>query len=367
MAISPGPIVLYAAIVGCPSYINTRYPTFMSPSIRVVIPFWEGHAYIEACVASIASSHHKVNEVIIVDNSPTPLRLSQHLLGLVPLKVIRCRPSIGFGRACNVGLRYATTQGTDITILLNQDARLDTCTVSHLTNFLVAHPSCFAAAPLSFEYNGEGISAAFTKMYLAPNTDLIRDLVLGKLKESYIVSNKGVNASCLALNGSALQRVGGFDPLFMMYGEDGELLQRACNDGFEIALLPHARHFHRHSLGSEGSTPGGNIIQRWCRRGIIITLLKDESRTTRQALTSAMTFVRRSYVRSIRHLRVRDLFEFVSSDLSLLLTLPRILRHRKRERLIQAIEQQAVKDIAPSILRTEVPCRDNNRVSAIAH
>lgn len=316
----------------------------MSLSVRVVIPFWEGHAYIEACLASIERSHHQVNEVIVVDNSPSRLQMSARLCGSLSCTVIRCRPSIGFGRACNVGLQYAIERGSDFIILLNQDAKLEPSTVGHLVTFLAANRAFFAAAPLSLDYDGEGISAAFVRMYLAPNTELIQDLTLGKVKESYRVSNKGVNASCLALNVSLLQKTGGFDPIFMMYGEDRELLQRARNDGFDIALLPHARHLHRHSLANEASLLRRHAIQRWFRRGILVTLLKDESRPTMRAVAATIACMCGSYLRCMQRFRLEELVGHLIADLGLVPHIGRTLRHRNRKVLLDAIDQQVLHD-----------------------
>ncbi len=336
----------------------------MSPSVRVVIPFWEGHAYIEQCLASIEGSHHEVDEVIVVDNSPSRLQMNECLRGSLPRTVIRCRPSIGFGRACNVGLQYAIERGSDVIILLNQDAKLEASTVGYLVTFLSANRTFFAAAPLSLDYDGEAICSAFVKMYLAPNTELIQDLALGKVKESYRVSNNGVNASCLALNASLLRNVGGFDPIFMMYGEDRELLQRARNDGFDVALLPHARHFHRHSLANETAIPRRQAIQRWCRRGTLVTLLKDESRPTMRAVAAALACMCRSYLRCVKRLRLEELVGHLIADLGLLPHIGRTLRHRKRRVLLDAIDQQVLGDIV-EVSSHSLKLSDNPLVSVI--
>ncbi|MCX5900139.1 MAG: glycosyltransferase, partial [Proteobacteria bacterium] len=78
------------------------------------------------------------------------------------------------------------------------------------------------------------------------------DAVLGHLHKIYDVPF--VNAAAWLMRRSLLETVGGFDPIFFMYGEDNDYCVRARHHGFKIGITPEARIFHRHGAASGPSS-----------------------------------------------------------------------------------------------------------------
>lgn len=57
-----------------------------------------------------------------------------------------------------------------------------------------------------------------------------------------------VNAAAWMLNPACIQKTGGFHPVFFMYGEDWELLNRVEHAGFKVGLVPQVSMFHDREL-----------------------------------------------------------------------------------------------------------------------
>ena len=74
---------------------------------------------------------------------------------------------------------------------------------------------------------------------------LYRDAYCQIVKEVY--STDYINAAAWLLSKRTLELVGGFDPLFTLYGEDDDYLHRVRYHGLKIGLCPKQRIVHDHT------------------------------------------------------------------------------------------------------------------------
>ena len=86
---------------------------------------------------------------------------------------------------------------------------------------------------------------------------LISDLIT-KQYSSDIYDFKFINAAAWFIPIKVFYNVGGFDPIFFMYGEDDNYSQRVQFHGFKIGVIPNAMIFHdspnnNYQLGKFGS------------------------------------------------------------------------------------------------------------------
>jgi GT2 family glycosyltransferase len=96
--------------------------------IGVVIPAFNKAHLTERCLRSLLDSSSRVSEVIVIDNASqdqTPILLSEwrkHFLQKgIPFETIRNPNNVGFGRACNQGIRMLTQPWI---VILNNDTWL---------------------------------------------------------------------------------------------------------------------------------------------------------------------------------------------------------------------------------------------------
>lgn len=222
------------------------------PTLKVyaVIVSHNGSAWICRAIESLQQSAIPVS-IVVVDNSSEDatdelVRRSYRDVMLF------CMPSnLGFGAANNHGIRYALSQGADYVILLNQDARVASDTIEALVNLMEEKSDFGIISPLQLDYQGSGLNRNFVS-YLQGNDLLMPDALLGRLQEVYEVPF--VNAAAWLVRGKVFETVGGFDPIFFMYGEDNDYCCRARYRGFKVGIAPKKIACHR-DTGSSYPNP----------------------------------------------------------------------------------------------------------------
>src|SRR4051812_39296637 len=94
-------------------------------SIYVVIPFYNGDAFIVACLDSLRQMDGFRNgKVVIVDNSNEETEINSIAKRYEFVHLIQTAPSLGFAKANNLGAQYALKEGAEFIVLLNQDTIL---------------------------------------------------------------------------------------------------------------------------------------------------------------------------------------------------------------------------------------------------
>lgn len=204
------------------------------------VPYWYGR-----CFTSLRESLLPV-QTVVIDNASTDGTgpyLRQHF---PEVKLIEAKDNLGFGRANNLGLRYALQQGAHYVFLLNQDAWIARDSLSRLVQLSQAHPEYGLLAPMNLSKERDRVTRGFMPLLCdARNTDacaFAEDLYFNRLQDVYKV--RSVNASAWLIPRRTLESLGGFDPLFFHYGEDDNYLQRMEYHGFQAGLCPKVRVVH---------------------------------------------------------------------------------------------------------------------------
>jgi GT2 family glycosyltransferase len=122
--------------------------------------------------------------------------------------------------------------------------------IDSLVKLLDAHPDYGIISPLHLDYQGKGIDRLFFQ-HIRDELGLMSDAFFEQLHDSYEV--QFVNAAIWLVSRRVFNEVGGFDPLFFMYGEDQDYCQRVRYHGFKVALSPQAKAYH--GQGGRGDTP----------------------------------------------------------------------------------------------------------------
>jgi len=211
------------------------------PKVYAVVVTHNGSAWIRAALESLCDSSLPVS-IVVVDNAS-----GDDTAGIVrdfcPGAELLCLPAnLGFGAANNRGIRHALSAGADYILLLNQDAKVTPEAVGRLVCLMEQHPDFGVLSPLQLSYDGDGIDPPFLS-YMQSNASLIDDALLHRLQGVYEVPF--VNAAVWMVRRTVFDEVGGFDPLFFMYGEDNDYCSRVRCRGFHIGIAPNITAHHR--------------------------------------------------------------------------------------------------------------------------
>lgn len=211
----------------------------MEVKVFVIVVTYNGTQWYNRCFESLRHSSIPV-QTIVVDNASKDGTVEYLKENFPEIYLITSQENLGFGRANNIGMRYALDQGCDFVFLLNQDTWIEPETVETLVNCHKNHPEYGIISPMQMNANLNHLN--FLLDDGNRNCDFLSDLYCGIVKDLYPVSY--VNAAAWLLPRNTLEKIGGFCPIIFHYGEDDDYLNRARFHRFKIGVCPAARIVH---------------------------------------------------------------------------------------------------------------------------
>ncbi|MBQ8527284.1 MAG: glycosyltransferase family 2 protein [Lachnospiraceae bacterium] len=215
----------------------------------VVIPNYNGIAYLEDCLTFLKRSRETEFETIVVDNGSIDesVRLIKERFPWV--HVVELHENTGFSHAVNVGIKAAETE---YVLLLNNDTVVEHDFVARLEETMDKHPEYFSCSSKMLSMKQPEIIDDAGDYYCALGWAFARGK--GKSSERFTVAGE-VFAACA---GAAIYRrevfrqIGYFDELHFAYLEDIDVGYRARLRGYKNGYCPAAVVYHAGS-GSSGS------------------------------------------------------------------------------------------------------------------
>lgn len=218
-------------------------------AVTVLIPNYNGEAFIENCLVSLSKQTFKDFDILIVDNNSEDKSADFIEQNFPEVKLVRLDQNYGFSRAVNEGIRLIKS---DYLILLNNDTVCDEHFVEALVTEIKKDDKVFSVASKMLQmYSPEKIDGA-GDLYCA----LGWAFALGKDR-----NKKHYEKACnvfSACGGAAIYRrdlfeqIGYFDELHFTYLEDVDVGYRARIMGYKNRYTPEAIVYHAGS-GSTGS------------------------------------------------------------------------------------------------------------------
>ena len=190
------------------------------PKIFVIVVTYKGQQWYDRCFTSLRESDMLV-ETIVIDNGNdgTTEYLKEHF---PEITILPNTENLGFGKANNMGMRYALDHGGDYVFLLNQDAWIFPDTMEQLVAAAEANPEYGIVAPVQCNKEMTKALDGVIQFLINPdnvNRELFSDLMMGMVKDIYPVAE--INAAAWLLPRKTLEMVGGFDPIFRIMARIG--------------------------------------------------------------------------------------------------------------------------------------------------
>lgn len=172
--------------------------------VTVIIPNYNGIAYIKDCLDSLKMQSYPDFEIIVVDNASTDGSCEVVEKDFPEVKLIKLSQNFGFCRAVNEGIRVTKTK---YLILLNNDTKADKDFVRELRNAIDAHDDTFSVAAKMLQMNAPDKIDAAGDLYCA----LGWAFALGKDKKSDRYNKESVIFS--ACGGASIYRKSMFEQI----------------------------------------------------------------------------------------------------------------------------------------------------------
>lgn len=211
--------------------------------VLVITITYNAMSWAERCLGSVKRSNCPA-DIYIVDNGSCD-GTQEYIRNNYPEAIfIQNESNQGFGRANNLGLKYALDNGYDYVYLLNQDAWIFPDTIEKLIAVHNRHPEYGILSPMQCQANMHYMDSKFVtnvcnNIY---RNQLINDLFFNKRRSIYEVPN--VMAAHWLISRECVIRVGGFSPTFPHYGEDDNYCDRAHYFNYKIGIAPEALGVH---------------------------------------------------------------------------------------------------------------------------
>ncbi len=212
--------------------------------VFVIIVTYKGQLWYDHCFSSLRSSEVPI-QIVVVDNASKDGTV-KYIKDIYPeIHLIASDKNLGFGKANNLGIKYALDNGADYILLLNQDAWIKTDTIGGLINIHKNNPQYGILSPIHLnadETNIEKLLLNRLDDFRVTDSRLFDDMYFDRLSDVY--ETKYVNAASWFIPRETIEKIGGFDPIFFHYGEDDNYLNRVFYHGYKVGICPRLKIVH---------------------------------------------------------------------------------------------------------------------------
>ena len=217
--------------------------------VSVIIPNYNGMAYLEGVLSSLEQQAFQNFETILVDNGSSDGSVA-FVMGNFPwVHIVELPDNFGFSRAVNEGI-YASL--TPYVLLLNNDTEVDKNFVGEMLAAIKRHKKAFSCSARMICYHDRDKLDDAGNYYSALGWAYAR----GKGKDIHSFEKEGrIFTSCAGAaiyRKKVFEKIGYFDEEHFAYLEDLDVCYRARIMGYENWYAPKAVVYHVGS-GTSGS------------------------------------------------------------------------------------------------------------------
>jgi GT2 family glycosyltransferase len=197
---------------------------------------------IKNCIESILINE-PLSKIIIVDNNSGDGTV-EFVKGYQSVVLFENKQNLGFGKANNIGMKFAMENGADYIYLLNHDAYLVEPVVESLKSIMQSVKGCGILTPFHLGQNFAKLETNFAKFLFEQNvfSSFWYDRCIGDKNNIYEVDF--VPAASWFLNAETVRTVGYFAEEFFHYGEDNNYIHRCIFHGWNIYCVSNLRVVH---------------------------------------------------------------------------------------------------------------------------
>lgn len=292
----------------------------MNTKVYVIIVTYNAMKWVDRCFDSLRQSEMPCIPVVI-DNQSKDDTVNYIRKHYPEAHIIVNNENRGFGQANNQGIEWAYNQGGTHFFLLNQDAWVHPDTIDKLVNIQDKY-NIALVSPIHLNGVGDKMDYNFFgKIVLNEiNLDYVSDLELGKCKDYYTVFK--INAAAWMLSRETIETIGGFDPIYFHYGEDGNYCQRIKYHKKQVAFIPSAYvHHDRNLQGNMKVFKKQEIVMHllYCYSDVNSGLFKN---VKRKAVIHAW-FTKRALIALVTG-KIQNFWNILSGYISFLIKIPQI-------------------------------------------
>lgn len=236
-------------------------------SLSIIIVSYNVRHFLEQCLLSVRRAATGITtEVIVVDNASEDDTIFYLQPRFPEVQFIAAGANLGFAKACNLGYRQAS--GNYI-LYLNPDTLLAEDCLQKVFAFIQSTPDAGAVGVRMIDGSGRylpeskrGLPKALTSFYklcgftrLFPRSKVFARYYLGHLSPQQTNVVEVLAGAFMLLPRAVHEKVGGFDEVFFMYGEDIDLCYRILQAGYRNYYFAETTIIHFKGESTRRNTP----------------------------------------------------------------------------------------------------------------
>lgn len=213
-------------------------------TLSIIIVNYNVKYFLEQCLYSVRGAVKDVEaEVIVIDNQSQDGSLAYLEPKFPEVRFVGSDANLGFARACNRGLQLASGR---YVLFLNPDTIVAEDSFLSCLSFFETHPGCGALGVKMIDGSGKFLKeskrsfpaplTALFKLFgfsaLFPKSKVFSRYHMGHLDKDSSHEVDVLAGAFMMVRHDILEKEGGFDETFFMYGEDIDLSYRIQKSGY---------------------------------------------------------------------------------------------------------------------------------------
>jgi GT2 family glycosyltransferase len=224
--------------------------------LSVIIVNYNVRYFLEQCLYSVQKASAGIDcEIFVVDNNSVDDSLKMVSEKFTEVKIIANTENYGFSKANNQAIEVAKG---DYILLLNPDTVVEDDTFLKVISFMDTHPEAGGLGVKMVDGKGKFLPeskrglptpiVAFYKIFglskLFPNSKTFGQYHLTYLDVDKIHEVDILSGAFLLMRKTVIEKIGGLDEDFFMYGEDVDISYRITQAGYKNYYFPETRIIH---------------------------------------------------------------------------------------------------------------------------
>ena len=220
------------------------------PPVCVIVLNYNGLAFNEACLRSLAGTTYPAMRLLLVDNGSDDGSVEWVERNRKDVAVLRTGINGGWAAGNNAGIRRALADEASYVWLLNNDTEVEPDCLARLVEtaerdarigLVSPQIRCFADRERVWFEGGEVSREAL----------MVRHCELPRFR-TLRIDGRYVSGCAMLVRRDVFDRVGLIDERFFMYYEDADFCLRASEAGFRSEVVPEAVLYHKVAASSGG-------------------------------------------------------------------------------------------------------------------
>jgi hypothetical protein len=221
--------------------------------VWIVIPTWNRHDDLLACLHSLRKMTYQPVEILVVDNASED-ESSASVRNLFPeVNILQLAENLGAPKASNIGFEHALAQGADYVLRLDSDTIVSPDFLEPLVEKAEEDPTIGVVSPKIYYYDPPdliwyaGVDAHPWHFGSVNDLNNTRDSKVSH--QSRVVDY--VWGAAMLISREVLKKTKGFDPDFFIYYEEIDFCLRVKAFGYKIWMVSDSYIWHK--IGSSAN------------------------------------------------------------------------------------------------------------------